>query len=108
MSEGVLLDTNYAKAKTYWASDDLAGPREFLLFRQPAPAGDAERIICETCARRGIQTDEDLVPVGDPQRVKLAADEIAGRLRRLGWLDEPVKMRREDCDALHSMDSAHY
>ena len=69
-------------------------------------AMETDQIIRETCEKLGMQMNEHDVPVGDPQRVEQAAEEIAERLRQLGWLEELAKMKREDSDALHAMDGA--
>lgn len=67
-------------------------------------AMDTDQIIRDACERLGIQMNAHRVPDGDAQRVEQAAEEIAGRLRQLGWLEELAKMKREDSDALHAMD----
>jgi hypothetical protein len=67
---------------------------------------ETDQIIRETCEKLGIQMNEHAVPVGDPKRVKQAAEEIAEKLRQLGRFEELAKMKREDSDALHAMDGA--
>jgi len=67
-------------------------------------AMDTDQILLDACEKFGIQMSEHNVPVGDFQRIEQAAEEIARRLRQLGWLEELVKMTREDCDAVHAMD----
>jgi len=71
-------------------------------------ATDTDRMIYGTCEKLGIQVKPYWVPaeVGEeeePHRVQ-AAEEIAGRLRQLGWIEELAKMTREDCDALQVID----
>jgi hypothetical protein len=67
---------------------------------------DADQIIRETCEKLGIQMNEHDMPAGDHQQIKQAAEEIAERLRQLGWLEELAKMKSEDSDALHAMEGA--
>ncbi len=69
-------------------------------------AMETDQIIRKTCEKLGIQMNEHDVPVGDAESVEQAADEIAERLRQLGWLEELAKMKREDNDALQAMDGA--
>jgi hypothetical protein len=67
-------------------------------------AMDTDHMLLDACEKFGIQMNEHNVPVGDAKQIEQAAEEIAGRLRQLGWLEDLVKMTREDCDALHAMD----
>lgn len=72
--------------------------REWLM------AMEADVLIADTCKRLGIQPAE--VGEGDdPVRIQ-AAKEVAGRLLELGWLQELARMRRDDSDAIQSMDNA--
>lgn len=77
--------------------------------REWAIATDTDRIIHDTCEKLGIQVKEygvqaEVSEEDDPQRVEQAAEEIAGRLRQLGWIEELAKMKREDSDALQAID----
>ena len=66
--------------------------------REWAIATHTDQLIGETCARLGIEEP------GEPQRVEQAAQEIAGRLRQLGWLEELARMKRDESDALQAID----
>jgi transitional endoplasmic reticulum ATPase len=59
------------------------------------------RLIWETFERLGANVGEQ----EEARRVQ-AAEEIAGRLRELGWIEELVRMRRDDSDAYSSIDDA--
>jgi hypothetical protein len=65
---------------------------------------ETNRIICEACGRLGIQTNENGMPIGDPERVEQAAGEIVQRLQQLGWLEELARMKREDSHALDAIE----
>jgi TPR repeat protein len=67
-------------------------------------ACDTENIIGDVCEKLGIQTDKNLVPIGDRQQIKQAAVEIVERLQQIGLLEELAKMKRENSDALDAIE----
>jgi len=73
-------------------------------------ATETDRIIYDTCEKLGIEAQQYWVVVEgadkhDPRRAK-AAEEVEGRLRQLGWLEELAKMKRENSGAFQTIDDA--
>jgi transitional endoplasmic reticulum ATPase len=91
-----------------------AAPEEVTSYLQNCReweiATETDRIILETCEKLGIQMKVYWEPAEageqeEPHRVQ-AAEEISGRLRQLGWIEELARMKRDDSNAFQSIEDA--
>jgi len=103
---GIWSDASGARVVRPATPEEVAAKRQ--QDREWQVAMETDYVIREVCEEFGIQMDEHNVPVGDSRQIEQAANEIAGRLRQLGWLEELAKMNREGSDALDAMDGAQF
>lgn len=66
--------------------------------REWSVIGEVARIFDHTCDKLGI------LEADDSERIEEAAQEIVGKLRQLGWLEELARLNRENSEALCQID----